>query len=311
MKRLKGGPELKMPDLKVPVFLEELYYDLRDRRLLPLVALAIVAIVAVPFLLSSGSGDSGEPAPSAPRAGASSAPANAAELTVVKAEPGLRDYRKRLRDRSPTDPFRRHDTQPNLSAAKLGGPGNNGFESTTTVRTSSTSVSSGGTTKTTKTTKTQNGKTTTESKTEATKPEEPVESQSGSEGASGGSTQGGNLYAWAIDFRMKRTVTNAEGKTESSAPVTRTEVLAALPLPSAQVPVVTFLGTSTKTHLPLFFISSDVTSVFGEGKCLSGTSVCQLMELEIGMPVTFVYGPDDARYKFTILKTTPVVIGHS
>ena len=33
----------------------DLYYDLRERRLLPLVALVLVAIVAVPFLLSSGS----------------------------------------------------------------------------------------------------------------------------------------------------------------------------------------------------------------------------------------------------------------
>ena len=51
MKRLKAGPELKMPDLKMPQFLVDLYWDLRDRRLLPLVGLVLVAIVAVPFLL--------------------------------------------------------------------------------------------------------------------------------------------------------------------------------------------------------------------------------------------------------------------
>jgi len=311
MKRLKGGPQLKMPDIKVPLFLEELYYDLRDRRLLPLLALVLVAIVAVPFLLASGSGDSEEAPTLAPQAGASAAPgANAAELTAVRAEPGLRDYRKRLRDRSPTDPFRVSSAGTDLSGTKLGSPGNNGFESSTTVRTRSTSITSGGTTKTTKTTKTQNGKTTTESKTETTNPGQPSEGQGGS-GGSGGSTQGGNLYSYAIDFRMVKTVTNAEGKSESDDPVTRTNVLAAIALPSEKVPVVTFLGTSTKTHLPLFMISSEVTSVFGEGKCLSGTSDCQLMELEIGMPVTFVYGPDGDRYKFTILKVEPVVVGHS
>ncbi len=56
MKRV--GPELKMPDLKnakVPPFLSDLYYDLHDRRLLPLVGLVLVAIVAVPFLLGGGS----------------------------------------------------------------------------------------------------------------------------------------------------------------------------------------------------------------------------------------------------------------
>jgi len=41
MKRLKGGPELKMPELKMPPFLVDLYLDLRDRRLLPLVAFVV------------------------------------------------------------------------------------------------------------------------------------------------------------------------------------------------------------------------------------------------------------------------------
>jgi hypothetical protein len=309
MKRLKGGPELKMPEVKVPLFLEELYYDLRDRRLLPLVALAIVAIVAVPFLLSSGSSDSEEAPP--PVAGASSAPApNAADLTVVRAEPGLREYRKRLGHRSPTDPFRAQQSTTDLAGTKLGSAGNSGFESTTTVRSSSTSVSSSGTTRTTKTTKSANGKTTTQTQTETTKPGNPSESQSGSGGA-GDLKQGQTLYAYAIDFRYVRTVTDAEGKTESSDPVTRTEVLGAVPLPSEKVPVVTFIGASPSTRKPLFMISSEVTSVFGEGKCLAGTGVCQLMELEVGMPVTFVYGAGGTHYKFTVLKVEPVVTGHS
>ena len=58
MKKLKG-PDLKMPDFKVPAFVSDLYYDLRDRRLLPLVGLVLVAIVAVPFLLSGGSEEQG------------------------------------------------------------------------------------------------------------------------------------------------------------------------------------------------------------------------------------------------------------
>ena len=51
-----------MPELKVPPFLIDLYYDLRDRRLLPLVALVVVAIVAVPFLLGGGSEEAGDAA---------------------------------------------------------------------------------------------------------------------------------------------------------------------------------------------------------------------------------------------------------
>jgi hypothetical protein len=104
MKRLKG-PELKMPEVGVPSFLADVYYDLRDRRLLPLVALVAVAIAAVPFLL----GGSDEPLPAqTPEEAAEAARLQIEDdssLTVVEAKPGLRDYRKRLRGRTPTDPF--------------------------------------------------------------------------------------------------------------------------------------------------------------------------------------------------------------
>ena len=46
------GSSAKMPTVKVPDFLADLYTDLRERRLLPLIALLAVAIVATPLLLS-------------------------------------------------------------------------------------------------------------------------------------------------------------------------------------------------------------------------------------------------------------------
>ncbi|HEU4599490.1 MAG TPA: hypothetical protein VFS26_07075, partial [Solirubrobacterales bacterium] len=97
MKRI--GPELKMPklkggEMKVPPFLSDLYFDLRDRRLLPLVVLMLVAIVAAPILLAGGS-DELEPAPPGPAA-VDSTPTSQKTLTVVKAAPGLRNYKKRL-----------------------------------------------------------------------------------------------------------------------------------------------------------------------------------------------------------------------
>ena len=57
MSMLKKGPELKMPELKVPDFALDLYYDLKERHLLPLVAILLVAVVALPILLSSGSSE--------------------------------------------------------------------------------------------------------------------------------------------------------------------------------------------------------------------------------------------------------------
>ena len=47
MNLFKKGPELKLSKLKVPDFVADLYYDLHDRRLLPLVALLVVGIIAL------------------------------------------------------------------------------------------------------------------------------------------------------------------------------------------------------------------------------------------------------------------------
>jgi len=58
-------------------------------------------------------------------------------------------------------------------------------------------------------------------------------------------------------------------------------------------------------------VSNNVTSVEGEGKCLSGTDTCQLLEVEFGFPEIFVYGANDVRYKINVLKIEPVVVGHS
>ncbi|HEY8816805.1 MAG TPA: hypothetical protein VIP57_17130, partial [Candidatus Dormibacteraeota bacterium] len=109
MKKPKG-PELKMPEVKAPDFLADLYYDLRDRRLLPLVALVVVAIAAVPFLLGGEVEQPTLPPPGAVALGSSGE--KTSRLTVVEATPGLRDYRKRLRGRSPTDPFLQRYTEP-------------------------------------------------------------------------------------------------------------------------------------------------------------------------------------------------------
>ena len=111
-------PKLKGGEMKVPPFFADLYADLRDRRLLPLIALIAVAIVATPFLLGGGS-TKWNPSSSAGAVAGGSAPASQ-ELTVVKAAPGLRNYKKRLAHRSPTNPFKQRFTGPQgLQQAKL------------------------------------------------------------------------------------------------------------------------------------------------------------------------------------------------
>ena len=71
------------------------------------------------------------------------------------------------------------------------------------------------------------------------------------------------------------------------------------------------MGAKAKEGKALLMVSNNVKSVFGDGKCLSGTDTCQLIEVEPGFPETFVYGPNDVRYRINVLKIEPVVTGHS
>ena len=284
MRRPKG-PELKMPELRVPRFLGDLFYDLHDRRLLPLVALALVAIVAVPVLLG---GDSEEIAPPPAGSGAiSPAPGSqAAQLTVVESAPGLRDYRKRLARRTPTNPFKQRYTGPMLKGAKLNP------QTSTTSSTSSTTKSEADITTTTTTTADLGT-------APASEPSSP-----------GGTAKGGEprlvLFTFEIDVKIVR----LEGKGRGSSSVRR-GVEPTTPLPGEKAPVVTYMGASAKEGKALLMVSNNVKAVFGDGKCLSGTDTCQLLEVETGFPQTFVYGPNNVRYRINVLKIEPVVTGSS
>lgn len=272
MKRM--GPDLKMPkggDLKVPPFLSDLWIDLRERRLLPLVALLLVGIVAAPILLKDRPSES-EPVPPG-RLGSGTKPAASKTLTVVKANPGLRKYEKRLAHRSPTNPFKQHFTGPVLKGSEL------------------------------------NEQTTTTSETSETSSGESAPYPGGGESST--PTPGQLTYfTIAANLQITKARTKPDGTIEKSEPEDREKVIPPKPLPSPKVPVVTYMGIGGKNHLPLFLVSEDVTAVFGEGECVSGTGTCQLIELEPLQPEIFEYGENKVRYKITVLKLVPVVTGH-
>lgn len=316
MKRLKAGPELKMPDfknMKVPQPLVDLYWDLRDRHLLPVLGLVLVGIVAVPFLLS---GSKEEAPPSSVPLGAPSpepiAGVSKSRLTVVQAEPGLRAYKKRLTHDSPTNPFKQRYTGPMLAGTKLGNGEGGGGGSTTSTSTVTTTTgggegSSGG---------------------EAGSGGGGGGGEGGSGGGEGGTTPtapggttptlpgGGQApnpgelvgYAWAIDVQVTHVSTKKNGGKESSGPTMRKRVLPYSGLPSDKVPVVVYMGPNPSTHLPMLLVSDGVDAIFGEAKCLSGDETCQLLEPELGMPTTFSYGPDHDRYKLNVTKIYRTVI---
>lgn len=299
MKRPKG-PDLKMPDVKVPDFLADVYYDLRDRRLLPLVALVVVATAAVPFLL----GDSEQPAVPPVAANEGAAEAEVSKLTVVEATPGLRGYSKRLKGRTPTDPFAQRFTAPaGGGAASSGGdeasssssPASYTEEPVTPESPGSSTGGAGG---------------------DGGSPGDGGASPGGSSGGDGSAGSGGKpglvLFDYAIDVRISRSGAPPE------EPVVKHKVLPQTPLPGEKAPVVTYMGPGRKgdnkaTGKVLLLVSGDVTAISGESRCVSRTEggVCQLLEAEPGFPLTFDYGTAGVHYTIKVLNLELVVTGRT
>ena len=298
MKKLKG-PELKMPELKVPDFLADLYYDLRDRRLLPLVALAVVAIAAVPFLLGGEVEQPALPSPGAAALGAS--PEKTSKLTVVEATPGLRDYRKRLRGRLATDPFvQQYAESAGGAATGSSGEGSSSAESSSSATFSEESITTESATVEVETGGGSSGG-----------------SHGGSSNGSGGSppgsgqTEGVRLFEFVLDVQISHTETTADGGQKMSDPELRHNVRSLTQLPGKKAPVVTSMSINLHTGKVVWLVSNDVQSLDGEFDCIARTpsGTCELAEVEPGFPLELVYGPDKVRYRIKVTNIATVWAG--
>jgi hypothetical protein len=315
MRKLKG-PELKMSELKIPDFLVDLFYDLRDRRLLPLVALVAVAIAAVPFLLGGKADEPSLTASGAAAVALEPPTEKTSSLTVVEARPGLRDYRKRLRDRTPTDPFAQQYTGlPKGAQVQSTGTGSSPdaessssasleVEEAGEVAETGPSPSSGGSSGGSSNGGGSGG-------------------NSGSGGSSGSSGSGGKphliVFDYAIDARISYSPPPGQDSGQQPEPFVEQRVLPQTPLPGEKAPVVTYMGPGRKegdkaTGKVLLLVSSDVNSISGEHRCVSASKsggVCQLLEVEPGFPLTFAYGDGGAHYTIKVLSIELVVTGHT
>jgi hypothetical protein len=273
MSRL-GGPEIKLPEMKAPAFVSDLFYDLKDRHLLPLVALLVVAIVAVPVLLSESSKEPTAADLAAEGLAALSAGPDSG-VVVANAAPGLRSYQHRLSDLQATDPFKQH----------FATPANPEGESPTT----------------------ESGETAvTETSAEI------VETPGGGSTPSGGGTttvvRTETKYAsYEIDARIVTVAASPEG--ESTAIVRRNLPELSM-LPGRETPAVVFMGVSADAKKAMMLVSSDVQSVFGDALCVIGSETCQLLAMEPGLPETFVYGGAGRTYRIEVLKIEKIVSKH-
>lgn len=271
MNWLKKGPEFKFPDLKVPDFMLDVYYDLKERHLLPLVAILLVALVALPIALSRSSG-SEEAEESV--AIATPSTASTSGLVVAQAAPGLRDYRRRLSGHTAADPF----------VQRFSGGGGGG-ETASGVPTGEATTEPGAETDTGTSGEPSGG--------------EPSPAPGGEEG-NGEPPSGGRLkyYSWTIDVRVTPV---SAGKSKSKA-TTRHDLPEMTMLPSKSVPALTFVGVTKDEKNAIMLVSDKVTGIFGDATCTVGSEACQLIALEPEIPETIVYGADNRTYRIELLK---------
>ena len=274
-------PELKMdkPDIKVPPVVEDLYRDLRDRRLLPIVALLLVAIIAVPIALSSGTGSS----TAAPVPEVVPADAPEAQAAVLAENPGLRDYRERLDSLKAQNPFEQQFETSGLEGTEV----SSGTETLDSVTSGGGEVSAGGDT----------GASTSEptSDSTSTSTSEPApDTSTGSSGSVDTDTDSTSepevqFYGFKADLQY-----GLEGDVREHRNVKYLDMLS---------PVGTLLGASIDGKKVVFGLSSSVVSVSGDGDCVSSPDACEFLTLEEGKSAVLTYqrpNTEPATYRLTV-----------
>ncbi|HET6997395.1 MAG TPA: hypothetical protein VFI03_02310 [Solirubrobacterales bacterium] len=266
MNFLKKGPDLKLSEMRVPGFLQDIYFDLKDRHLLPVAAILIVAIVAVPIAVSDSGSDQATPNAEGTVAVQSNAGAQGGRL-VAKSAPKLRDYRRRLEHLQAKDPFHQ---QYDSEDATAGG----GAEGTSEAPSSETPTG-----------------------------EPPIlaETPPSPEPGGGPSPTPSELtyYSYAIDVRIS--AAGADPGDEKQVTVRRNLPELTM-LPSRETPAIVYMGSTRDGKKAVMTVSSDVQAIFGDAKCVLGSETCQLLAMEPNLPETFVYGGAGRAYKIELLK---------
>lgn len=275
-------------NLQTPELLSDLYRDLRERRLLPLIVVLIAAMVVVPIALSDKSKGlaTTQAAPSVPVAVGKGPPL--LDHPVVISDPGLRDFRRRLQGDTATDPF-----LPSVQGSSGSGGGAKGDTSATGGLTSTSSSSSD-----------QSPGLTAEGKAAAAQ-----DASGGSStvpSSSTGSTQPNSsslspqTQSKYFFYRVKVKTGPVGGKME-----VRDNVKAVTSLPDDQVPALAFLGVQTDSSFAaqkaVFIVNDSVSLVSGNGECSLAGTQCQLVTLTPGDHADLTWS-DGVTYRVTLVK---------
>lgn len=282
------GSTTRRAGVGLPRGVEDVYRDMRDRRLLLPALGLVIGIVAVPVALSSSRE---EPPPAAPFVEPEGAEA-VAPAVFTEQQIGVRDYRERLGELKSKNPFAGNFTAPG-DAADVGAiadppaaappapePG------TTTPPPASSPPP--------------------ESSPEgpaggplAPTPDEPGSQPPGDVGESGSGDRGPALVlAPRLDVLA--------GPVGERKRIENAKVGALLPT-RRKAPIAMFLGISGDRESAHFAVSGNVTETSGKGNCNPGRRDCEFLKLGVGEKQYFTYGPEAARYSIKVTDIREVV----
>jgi hypothetical protein len=256
-----------MKPWKLQKFFGDVVYDLRNRGLLPVVAMLLIAMVAIPVVISRGGTSSAGPLQPA---GATAETAPEAQQAVVSYSPGLRDYKKRLGGLSAKDPFKQQFAEAAAAAGQLTGTqvGATGTTGTsgTAVSPSTSSVSGSGSTENT--------------------------------GSTGGTKKKKKKKSAGTAVYQTDLAAGESSGTLTIFP----SVSPMTTLPSSTTPVVIYFGNTADNGSSLFLVSNKVTQVSGQGVCLPNPDDCALLSLSPGQYEDLAYAGDGKTYRIQIVQ---------
>jgi hypothetical protein len=238
--------------------------DLRERRLLPIIALLLVCLIAVPFLLGGGGEDASTPPPPTAATG-EPLPGIEARPVVIASPAELRSYKQRLAEFRSHNPFHQDLPKPVTPAA--------GDES---------SASSASTT---------SSSDLPEASETAPIVPPPSTTPTGTGGDSSGSS-GGKLIDMRIDVMAGRA-----GHLKAIKNVKQLDYL-----PDPQHPVAVFAGAAFNKSSASFIVSPGIEATDGDGNCAPSPDNCQFLQLKPGQQQHFVYRAEDYTLKLIEVK---------
>jgi hypothetical protein len=261
-----------MKPWKAQKFFGDVVYDLRSRGLLPVVILLVVAMIAVPVLIARGGSSSSSGTLQPASVTAHTAPE--AERAVVSYAPaGLRNYKSRLDDLSPKNPFRQPPSAaPSAAAASQ--------LTSTAPGTGAAPVSTA-----------------------------PLSGGAGSTG--GGGTGGGSSTGTSRTSHhlyLFHSVADLSFGDASQPLVRHAKIKTYAMLPNDTAPVLVYLGSTLDEKHALFSVSKYTDQLSGDGSCAPGPGDCALLSLGPGQTEEMVYAGDGKTYRLKINKINRVII---